>query len=69
MPTIPLPFQSRHVTNASISHIVSAVVVLSFAVGTLEFFYVLSNVTLVYILAGTYLLPGKRLLPPSLQVD
>ncbi|KAF9777542.1 hypothetical protein BJ322DRAFT_1015606 [Thelephora terrestris] len=58
IPTIPLPFRSRHVTNASISHLVSAVVIFTLAVGTPEFFHVLSNVALVYILAGTYVLPA-----------
>lgn len=58
-PTIPLPFQSRHVTSASVSHLVSAIVIFIFASATPELFYVLSNVTLVLTLAGTYLLPGK----------
>lgn len=61
IPTIPLPFRSRHVTNASVSHLVSAVVIFTFAAVKPEFFYVLSNVTLVLILAGTYLLPGNAL--------
>ena len=60
IPTIPLPFKSRHVKDASLSHLISALVVFSFAVGTIQFFYVLSNATLVYILAGTYLLPGEQ---------
>jgi len=58
IPTIPLPFQSRHAINASISHLVSAAVIFSFASGALEFFYILSNVALVYTFAGTYLLPA-----------
>lgn len=60
-PTIPLPFRSRRVTDASISHLVSAVVIFTFAAATPELFYVLSNVTLMLTLAGTYLLPGKAL--------
>lgn len=60
IPTIPLPLRSRHVTNASISHLVSAVVIFILATGGPECFSVLSNVTLVYILAGTYLLPGNE---------
>ena len=60
-PTIPLPFNSRRVTNASVSHLVSAVVIFTLAAAKLEFFYVLSNVTLVLTLAGTYLLPGNAL--------
>jgi len=58
-PTIPLPFRSRHVTNASVSHLVSAVVIFVFAAAKPEFFRVLSNLTLVLTLAGTYLLPGN----------
>jgi len=58
-PTIPLPFRSRHVTNASVSHLVSAVVIFVLAAAKPEFFRVLSNVTLVLTLAGTYLLPGN----------
>jgi len=58
-PTIPLPFRHRRVTNASVSHLVSAVVIFIFAAATPELFYVLSNVTLVLTLAGTYLLPGN----------
>ena len=57
-PTIPLPFRFRHVTNASISHLVSAVAIFVLAAAKPEFFHVLSNVTLVLTLAGTYLLPG-----------
>lgn len=57
IPTILLPLRSHHVTNASISHLVSAVVIFLLATGGPGFFSVLSNVTLVYILAGTYLLP------------
>lgn len=69
IPSIPLPFQFRHVTSKSISHLLSAVVIFSFSVGTLEFFYALSNVTLAYTLAGTYLLPGKQPFPPTRQVN
>ena len=58
-PTIPLPFRPRRVTNASVSHLVSAVVIFIFAAATPKLFYVLSNVALVLTLAGTYLLPGK----------
>jgi len=57
-PTIPLPFRSRHVTHASISHLVSAAVIFVLAAATPELFHVLSNVTLVLTLAGTYLLPA-----------
>jgi len=57
-PTIPLPFRSRRVTNASVSHLVSAVVIFIFAAATPKLFYVLSNITLVLTLAGTYLLPA-----------
>lgn len=62
-PTIPLPFRSRHVTNASVSHLVSAVIIFIFASATPELSYVLSNVTLVLTLVGTYLLPGRASLP------
>jgi len=58
-PTIPLPFRSRHVTNASVSHLVSAVVIFVFTAAKPEFFRALSNVTLVLTLTGTYLLPGN----------
>ena len=58
-PTIPLPFRPRRVTNASVSHLVSAVIIFIFAAATPELFYVLCNITLVSTLAGTYLLPGK----------
>ncbi|KAF9643381.1 hypothetical protein BDM02DRAFT_3104499 [Thelephora ganbajun] len=58
IPIIPLPFRSRRVTNASVSHLVSAVAVFTLAAATPEFFRVLSNVTLVLTLAGTYLLPA-----------
>lgn len=57
-PTIPLPIQSRHVTNASVSCLVSAVVIFILSAATPGFFYIISNVTLVLALAGTYLLPG-----------
>lgn len=74
-PTIPLPFRSRHVTHASVSHLVSAVVIFAFAVAKPGFFSVLSNVILVLTLVGTYLLPGNvppltllgRLAKPVLQ--
>jgi hypothetical protein len=62
-PTIPLPFNFRHLTNASISHLVSAVFIFILAAAKPEVFYVISNVTLVLTLVGTYLLPGNT---PSL---
>lgn len=58
-PPIPLPIRSRHVTNSSVSHLVSALVIFILSAATPQFFYILSNVTLVLTLAGTYLLPGN----------
>jgi len=58
IPAIPLPFQPHRAANASVSHLVSAVVIFIFAAATPELFYILSNVTLVLTLAGTYLLPA-----------
>ena len=63
-PTMPLPFRYRLVTSASVSHLVSAVVIFTLAAATTQLFYILSNVTLVLTLAGTYLLPGNA--PPLL---